>query len=79
MIEVDNRYNIISEISCLLTFSIAVGVVSAIMAMSSVVCLVFHNTTSIALLILFGDCVTKPITHAGTCYSRKYLVYYAYS
>ena len=25
------------------TFSIAVGVVSAIMAMSSVVCLVFHN------------------------------------
>ena len=36
------------------TFSIAVGVVSAIMAMSSVVCLVFHNTTSIALLFLRG-------------------------
>lgn len=36
------------------TFSIAVGVVSAIMAMSSVVCLIFHNTTSIALLFLRG-------------------------
>ena len=38
----------------LVLFSIAVGVVSAIMAMSSVVCLVFHNTTSIALLFWRG-------------------------
>lgn len=71
MIEVDNRYNIISENSRLLTFNIAVGVVSAIMAMSSVVCLVFHNTTSTALLFLFGDYATKPITHAGTLSSNS--------